>query len=62
MSHYANEYKEKFLDREVTPESYRKAIIRIALELNNGLHLFRAYHYILAKYNKEKSQKGGDVA
>lgn len=54
--------KEKFYDGEASVEKYREAIIRIALELNNGLAIFRAYHYILAKYNKEKSQKGGDVA
>lgn len=53
--------KEKFYDGEASVEKYREAIIRIALELNNGLAIFRAYHYILAKYNKEKSQKGGDV-
>ena len=54
--------KEKFYDGEASVEKYREAIIRIALELNNGLAIFRAYHYILVKYNKEKSQKGGDVA
>lgn len=36
--------------------NYKELIIKMILEMDNELYLFRAYHYILAKY---KRWKGG---
>lgn len=33
---------------------YRKLIIKMLLEMKNEEYLFKTYHYLLAKYRREK--------
>lgn len=45
-------------EREDGDMNYKKAIIKMILSMKNDDYLFKSYHYILAKYRKEK---GGAV-
>ena len=44
--------------KKIKNMNYKKAIIKMILSMKNDDYLFKSYHYILAKYRREK---GGAV-